>query len=101
MGVLEYALSLARDLAYNWPRGPYQYYLCAIPLSIITVNYHAQFNRSICYILVYIFICAFPILLGYSLWLYYLALHYLFTRDYDYLIDKYRNKTVHLFLLYY
>jgi hypothetical protein len=31
--LLEYALSLARDLAHSWPRGPHQYYLCAIPLS--------------------------------------------------------------------
>jgi len=32
--VLEYALSLARDLAHSWPRGPHQYYLCATPPSI-------------------------------------------------------------------
>jgi hypothetical protein len=31
--LLEYALSLARDLAHSWPRGPYQYYLCATPPS--------------------------------------------------------------------
>jgi hypothetical protein len=31
--MLEYALSLARDLAHSWPRGLYQYYLCATPLS--------------------------------------------------------------------
>jgi hypothetical protein len=34
VGVLEYALSLARDLAYSWPRGPHQYYLCATPPSV-------------------------------------------------------------------
>jgi hypothetical protein len=34
VGVLEYTLSLARDLAYIWPRGPHQYYLCATPPSI-------------------------------------------------------------------
>jgi len=33
VGVLEYTLSLARDLAYIWPRGPHQYYLCATPPS--------------------------------------------------------------------
>jgi hypothetical protein len=33
VGVLEYALSLARDLAHSWPRGPHQYYLCATPPS--------------------------------------------------------------------
>ena len=32
--LLEYTLSLARDLAYIWPRGPHQYYLCATPPSI-------------------------------------------------------------------
>jgi hypothetical protein len=31
--MLEYALSLARDLAHSWPRGPHQYYLCATPPS--------------------------------------------------------------------
>jgi hypothetical protein len=31
--LLEYALSLARDLAHSWPRGPHQYYLCATPPS--------------------------------------------------------------------
>jgi hypothetical protein len=31
--VLEYALSLARDLAHSWPLGPHQYYLCATPPS--------------------------------------------------------------------
>jgi hypothetical protein len=31
--VLKYALSLARDLAHSWPRGPHQYYLCATPPS--------------------------------------------------------------------
>jgi hypothetical protein len=31
--MLEYTLSLARDLAYIWPRGPHQYYLCATPPS--------------------------------------------------------------------
>jgi hypothetical protein len=35
VGVLEYALSLARDLAHSWPRGPHQYYLCATPPSIL------------------------------------------------------------------
>jgi hypothetical protein len=33
VGVLEYALSLTRDLAHSWPRGPHQYYLCATPPS--------------------------------------------------------------------
>jgi hypothetical protein len=58
---------------------------------IIAFNHHVQFNRSICYILVYIFTCAFPILLGYSLWLYYLALHYLLTRGCDHLIGRCRD----------
>jgi hypothetical protein len=58
---------------------------------MIALDHHAQFNRNIYYILVYTSTCAFPILLGYSLWLYYLALHYLLTRGCDYLIDKYRN----------
>jgi hypothetical protein len=62
-----------------------------IAFVIIILNYHAQLNKSIYYILVYISTCAFPILLDYSLWLYYLALHYLLTRGYDYLIGKYRN----------
>jgi hypothetical protein len=31
--LLECALSLARDLAYIWPRCPHQYYLCATPPS--------------------------------------------------------------------
>jgi hypothetical protein len=31
--MLEYTLSLARDLAYIWPRGPHQYYLSATPPS--------------------------------------------------------------------
>jgi hypothetical protein len=31
--LLEYALSLARGLAYIWPRCPHQYYLCATPPS--------------------------------------------------------------------
>jgi hypothetical protein len=33
--VLECALTLARDLAYIWPRCPHQYYLCAIPPSLL------------------------------------------------------------------
>jgi hypothetical protein len=39
--MLEYALSLARDLAHSWPRGPHQYYLCATPPS----SYHQRFLR--------------------------------------------------------
>ena len=31
--LLECALTLARDLAYIWPRCPHQYYLCATPPS--------------------------------------------------------------------
>src|ERR1700733_6621352 len=58
---------------------------------MIAPDHHAQLNRSICYILVYTFTCAFPILLGYSLWLYYLALHYLLTRGCDHLIGRYRD----------
>jgi hypothetical protein len=58
---------------------------------MIALDYHAQLNRNICYILVYISTCAFLTLLGYSLWLYYLALHYLFTRGCDHLISRYRN----------
>jgi hypothetical protein len=58
---------------------------------IITLDHYAQFNKSICYILVYTSTYAFPILLGYSLWLYYLALHYFLTRGCDHLIGKYRN----------
>jgi hypothetical protein len=30
---LEYAFTLARDLAYIWPHYPHQYYLCATPPS--------------------------------------------------------------------
>jgi hypothetical protein len=59
---------------------------------MIVFNYHAQFNRNICYILVYTSTYAFPILLGYSLWLYYLALHYLLTRGCDHLIGRCRDK---------
>jgi hypothetical protein len=62
-----------------------------IALVIIAFNHHAQLNRSIYYILVYTFICAFPILLDYNLWLYYLALHYFLTRGCDYLISRYRD----------
>jgi hypothetical protein len=58
---------------------------------MIALNYYAQFNRSIYYILVYTSTCAFPILLGYSLWLYYLALHYLLTRGCDHLIGRCRD----------
>jgi hypothetical protein len=58
---------------------------------MIAFNYHAQLNRNICYILVYTFIYAFPILLNYSPILYYQILHYLLTRDCDYLIGRYRN----------
>jgi hypothetical protein len=58
---------------------------------MIALNHHAQLNKSIYYILVYISTCAFPILLGYSLRLYYLALHYLLTRGCDHLIGKYYN----------
>src|ERR1700733_5010536 len=58
---------------------------------MIAPDHHAQLNRSICYILVYTSTCAFPILLGYSLWLYYLALHYLLTRGCDHLIGRYRD----------
>src|SRR5450432_2484648 len=36
--LLEYTLSLARDLVYIWPRGPHQYYLCATLLSIPTIR---------------------------------------------------------------
>jgi hypothetical protein len=39
-----------------------------IAFVIIAPDYHAQFNKSICYILVYIPTRAFPILLGYSLY---------------------------------
>src|ERR1700733_8414325 len=61
---------------------------------MIAPDHHAQLNRSICYILVYTSTCAFPILLGYSLWLYYLALHYLLTRGCDYLIGRYRDNNI-------
>jgi hypothetical protein len=59
---------------------------------MIALNHHAQFNRNICYILVYTSTCAFPILLNYNLVLYYQALHYLLTRDYEHPIGRYRNK---------
>jgi hypothetical protein len=36
--LLEYALSLARDLAHSWPRGPHQYYLCATPPSCLVAD---------------------------------------------------------------
>jgi hypothetical protein len=65
-----------------------------IAFVIITLNYHVQFNKNIYYILVYTSTCAFPILLGYSLWLYYLAQHYLLTRGCDHLIGRYRDTTV-------
>jgi hypothetical protein len=39
--LLEYALSLARDLAHSWPRGPHQYYLCATPPSALMVFFSA------------------------------------------------------------
>jgi hypothetical protein len=44
-----------------------------IVFVIIVFDYHAQFNKNIYYILVYTSICAFPILLSYSLVLYYRA----------------------------
>jgi hypothetical protein len=44
-----------------------------ITFVIIAYDYYAQFNRNICYILVYIPTRAFPILFGYSLVLYYQA----------------------------
>jgi hypothetical protein len=58
---------------------------------IITFNHHAQLNRNICYILVYTSTRAFLILLGYNLWLYYLALHYLLTRGCDHPIGRCRD----------
>jgi hypothetical protein len=67
---------------------------------IIAFDYHAQFNRNIYYILVCTSTCAFPILLDYSLWLYYLALHYFFTRGCDYLIGKCRD-TLSVFITEY
>jgi hypothetical protein len=39
-----YALTLARDLAYIWPRCPHQYYLCATS-SITTNLFAAQTSR--------------------------------------------------------
>jgi hypothetical protein len=60
---------------------------------MIAFDYHAQFNRNIYYILVYIPTCAFLILLGYSLVLYYQAQHYLFTRGCDHLIGRCRNNS--------
>jgi hypothetical protein len=38
-----------------------------ITFVITTLDYHAQLNKSIRYILVYTSTCAFPILLGYSI----------------------------------
>jgi hypothetical protein len=67
---------------------------------MIVLDYHAQFNRNICYILVYISTCAFPILLGYSLALYYQAQHYLLTRGCDHLIGRYRDTRL-LYCIYY
>jgi hypothetical protein len=66
-----------------------------IAFVIIALNHHAQLNRNICYILVYTSTCAFPILLGYSLWLYYLTLHYLLTRGCDHLIGRCRDILIH------
>jgi hypothetical protein len=65
-----------------------------ITFVMIAFDYHAQLNRSICYIFVCTSTYAFPILLGYSLWLYYLALHYLFTRGCDHLIGRYRDTRI-------
>jgi hypothetical protein len=75
------------------PLGPLEPYQDSnyIAFVMIALDHHAQLNRSICYILVYTSTCAFPILLGYSLWLYYLALHYLLTRGCDYLIGRCRD----------
>jgi hypothetical protein len=46
--MLEYALFLTRDLAYNWPRDPYQYYLCATPpsknITVINFNSYILYN---------------------------------------------------------
>jgi hypothetical protein len=67
---------------------------------MIALDYYAQFNKSIYYILVYISTCAFPILLSYNLRLYYLAQHYFLTRDYDYLINRYHN-TLNVFITEY
>jgi hypothetical protein len=63
-----------------------------IAFVIIALDHHAQFNKSICDIFVYISTCAFPTLLGYSLWLYYLALHCLLTRGCDHLIGRCRDR---------
>jgi hypothetical protein len=46
VGVLEYALSLARDLAHSWPRGPHQYYLCATPPSIHPNESHTDYGKE-------------------------------------------------------
>ena len=58
---------------------------------VIALDHHGQLNRSICYILVYTSTRAFPIPMGYSLVLYYSALHYLLTRGCDYLIGRCRD----------
>jgi hypothetical protein len=44
--LLEYALSLARDLAHSWPRGPHQYYLCATPPSKLLMQLSAARSRQ-------------------------------------------------------
>jgi hypothetical protein len=62
-----------------------------IVFVMIALDHHAQLNKSICYILVYTSTYAFPVLLDYSLRLYYLALYYLLTRDCDHPIGKYRD----------
>jgi hypothetical protein len=62
-----------------------------IAFVMIALDHHAQLNRSICYILVYTSTCAFPILLGYSLVLYYQAQHHLLTRGCDHLIGRCRD----------
>jgi hypothetical protein len=82
-------------LGHFGPLKPYSDYKY-IAFVIIALNHHAQLNRSIYYILVYISTCAFPILLDYNLELYYQALHYLLTRGCDHLIGRCRDKLIFL-----
>jgi hypothetical protein len=42
--VLEYALTLTRDLAYIWPRCPHQYYLGATPP--LNLAQHGDLGRA-------------------------------------------------------
>src|SRR5450432_907802 len=44
--MLEYTLSLARDLAYIWPRGPHQYYPCNSSIRLCPLCFQLLYELS-------------------------------------------------------